>query len=639
MSGSRAEIASVATGGQQRRTSGDDPGQPAAGPAMDEALWQSLSAVAEASGMDVAAFAAAWLPLQCAMTPAARCGVVVIISDGGGAASPVAVHPPGSDGAQRLADVLEEALSEGKGVVHRDLEVPDAPVEIAYPLIVGDSVRGAVGLEMPAAGLPRLHAAMRQLQWGAAWMRERLLQGASLDAVRARARLETVLDLIAAGLDQESFKDACRMAVTRLALKLGCERVGVGFLRRGYAHVAAVSHSAEFGKQMNLVRKLGEAMDEALDQQAVILFPPPAGDPHITRAHAVLAESHGCGAILTTPLFVKDRFVGALTFERPADRPFDADEIATAECIASVIGAILEEKRLNDRWLLAKAGDALGAQLVRLFGPGHLTRKAVLLALLAAGAFAYFAKGPYRIVADANVEGEVQRAIVAPYNGFIRDAPVRAGDRVADGQILATLDDRDLALQRLRWVTERQRKLYEYEKALGERNRADAKITQTEAEQAEAQINLIDEQMARAKLYAPFDGLVVSGDLSQAIGGAVQRGQLLFEIAPLDRYRVMLDVDESQIGDIHVSESGELVVTSLPNEAFGFKVSKITPVANAKEGRNFFRVEAQLDSVPPQIRPGMRGVGKINVDERRLAWIWTRSFVSWLKIWLWRWTG
>ena len=54
-----------------------------------------------------------------------------------------------------------------------------------------------------------------------------------------------------------------------------------------------------------------------------------------------------------------------------------------------------------------------------------------------------------------------------------------------------------------------------------------------------------------ASLSSGFSyGLVVSGDLSQSVGAAVQRVQLLFEIAPLNAYRVMLNVDESQIGEI-----------------------------------------------------------------------------------------
>ena len=35
----------------------------------------------------------------------------------------------------------------------------------------------------------------------------------------------------------------------------------------------------------------------------------------------------------------------------------------------------------------------------------------------------------------------------------------------------------------------------------------------------------------------------------------------------------------------------------------------------------------------------MTGVGKIHVEERRLVWIWTRSFTDWLRLKLWSWTA
>ena len=52
--------------------------------------------------------------------------------------------------------------------------------------------------------------------------------------------------------------------------------------------------------------------------------------------------------------------------------------------------------------------------------------------------------------------------------------------------------------------------------------------------QAEAQLALAEEKLARATLVAPFDGIVVSGDLSQQLGTPVEQGKLLFEIAPLE---------------------------------------------------------------------------------------------------------
>ena len=60
-------------------------------------------------------------------------------------------------------------------------------------------------------------------------------------------------------------------------------------------------------------------------------------------------------------------------------------------------------------------------------------------------------------------------------------------------------------------------------------------------------------------------------------------------------------------------------------------------MATAEDGRNFFRVEARLEGPTPALRPGMEGVAKIEVGERRLIWIWTHSLVDWLRLWIWNW--
>ena len=129
--------------------------------------------------------------------------------------------------------------------------------------------------------------------------------------------------------------------------------------------------------------------------------------------------------------------------------------------------------------------------------------------------------------------------------------PLRApATPCTQGEVLATLEDRDLLLERLKWVTERQQHMFEYDKALASRQPAAINVIRSQIDQAEAQIKLLDEQLARIKLRSPIDGLVVSGDLSQLIGASVQRGQVLFEVAPLDGYRVILDVDEREIGAV-----------------------------------------------------------------------------------------
>ena len=114
---------------------------------------------------------------------------------------------------------------------------------------------------------------------------------------------------------------------------------------------------------------------------------------------------------------------------------------------------------------------------------------------------------------------------------------------------------------------------------------------------------------------------------------------VLFEIAPLDQYRVVIQVDESQIADIRIGQIAQLQVTAMPDERFELVIDRITPIAQSAEGSNTFRVDGRLTSNSGQLRPGMAGVAKIEVGERNLFWIWARPLLTGIKLFVWRWLG
>jgi multidrug efflux pump subunit AcrA (membrane-fusion protein) len=172
---------------------------------------------------------------------------------------------------------------------------------------------------------------------------------------------------------------------------------------------------------------------------------------------------------------------------------------------------------------------------------------------------------------------------------------------------------------------------------MADRETASMGVLTKKIAQADAELALLSEQLARARIAAPFDGVVVSGDLSQSLGAPVEVGDVLFEVTPLDAYRVMLQVDEREIGEVRVGQTGHLVLTAMPEAKLGFSVRKITPVSVSEEGNNFFMVEAALDEATPRLRPGMEGFGKIRVDRRRLIWIWTHDLFDWMKLKAWTW--
>ncbi len=590
------------------------------------------------------AFCQSWLPLQCRMLKRVRCAMVLLGEPDSGPFTPVAVWPDAKLSMHHLTGAAERSLKERRGlIVEKDAD-PASPnhfpenIHIAYPIEVEGKLHGTVVLGVDETDRNAVQAIMRQLHWGAAWLEVliRRTQAVSSDAVSQR--LQKALDLLASAVENERFHEAAMALVTRMANSLACDRVSIGFSSGRRTKVTAVSHSADFGKQTNLVRAIGSAMDEAADQQAAVVYPaPPDTIPLANHAHAELERQHGCGAICTIPLELEGKTIGGLTLERPADNPFDPATVELCETVAAIVGPILHTKQLEERWLIRKAASSLARQLKRLLGPGFLIRKLVVMVLIGLAVFFTYFEVDYRVTATTVIEGEVQRVVASPFNGYIREAPARPGDVVREGDLLGLLDDRDLKLERLKWLTEKQQYAKQYDEALAKHERAQIHILRAKIAQAAAQISLLDAQLARCRIIAPFDGVIMSGDLSQSLGAPVERGQVLFEVAPLDVYRVIAEVDERDINDIVVGQKSDLVLPSMPGEAFPFVVEKITPVTIAKEGRNYFRVEGHIEQPSPHLRPGMEGIGKITIDRRKLIWVWTHEALDWVRLQVWRW--
>ncbi|MBV6469838.1 MAG: hypothetical protein NBKEAIPA_01745 [Nitrospirae bacterium] len=449
---------------------------------------------------------------------------------------------------------------------------------------------------------------------------------------------KAVLDMTALALEPERFTDAGSAVVTALASRLACDRVSLGMASRNRVRVRALSHNAEFNHKTDLLSAITASMEEAWDQQHTVLLPAPAGWPsQCTRAHEELRRRYGALTICSLPLWSHGRMVGVLTCERGGDRPFDRPTVELCEAIAGLVGPALDLKRQQDRALPFKVWESACRQIGKVIGGGHIGVKLSLLLFIATAVAVATVAGEFRISSKAVLEGEVQRVAAAPFQGYVKTAPARAGDIVKAGQVLATLQDRDLQLERLKHLNEREQLAKEQRQALAERNAPKAEILNAQLRQVQAQLDLASEKLSRTQITAPFPGIVVSGDLSQQLGAPVEEGKVLFEVAPLDTYRIVLEVDEHDIGHVAVGQSGNLLLSALPADLLPFEVAKITPVSTAKDGRNFFRVEGRLLTKPSQLRPAMEGVGKIVVGRRLLAWIWTHDVLEWVRLKLWAW--
>jgi RND family efflux transporter MFP subunit len=579
-----------------------------------------------------------WLVLQCRMIPDVSGAVAVFepfIEEGRGA---TVGWPEGRPAPQDLTAIAQQAaasrspvmVSRGPG----DGGSEGSGLAVACPLICAGRVIGGVAVQARAMPEAQRNAVVQLLEWGGAWLELLLTQERPADP----AGLPAVLDTVVGCLQHDRLEAASTAVATELAQRLGCERVSVGLLRRRRLRLLALSHNAHFEPRANLVRHIEAAMEEALDLGTMVTYPPPVSELEgAAAAHGRLAEDAGAENLCTVPLMGRDRPMGALTLERSAERPFDAGTLAHCEGVALAIGPILDMMRREERPLPLRLGDHLAVLARRVLGPRELRLKLVLVALIAAAAFLDLAAGEYRVTAPAMLEGKVQRAVVAPFDGYIAVAHARAGETVQVGDVLAELDDKDLRLERRRRRSEREELLKQFRKALAGLDHSEARILRTQVEQAQAQLALLDEQLARTRLTAPFDGVIISGDLSRSLGTPVQRGQVLFEVAPLDDYRVVIEVDERDIRDVTEGQHGYLTLSATPGERLNLTVRNVSAISRTEEGNAAFRVEAQLEAPPAALRPGMQGIGKIVIGKRKLAWIWTRRLVGRLQLWLWSW--
>jgi RND family efflux transporter MFP subunit len=479
---------------------------------------------------------------------------------------------------------------------------------------------------------PMQRASAQQVKTGAKWL-ETMIQ---LQGSTAKEQLVNLVDLVASGLEHEQLRIAATEVTNELAERFSCQRVSLGFSRYNRVRVEALSHSSQIDQQSNMVRAIRDAMEESLDQATIVVYPAESDDTIlVTRFHARLANAQQGAAICTLPLIKNGKPIGALLLERDADKPFTVETKMQCEQIGLLLGPVLETRRRDERPLPSKILESFQNGCVKLFGPRHLPLKVGAALSMVLLIWLSLATAPFRISSDSVLEAKIRRSIVAPQEGYIAASHVRAGDLVQKGDLLVTLDDQELRLEQRKWQSQRAQLLKEYRKALAEFDRAAVAILHAKRAQAEAQLKLVEQQLARATLMAPFSGLIVKGDLSQVLGSPVTRGEVLYEVAPTDAYRVVLMVDDRDIGFISLGQRGQLKLSGIPDKSIDIAIDRLTPVSTTEEGRNYFRVEAVMDSHSDLMRPGMEGISKIEVGRKKLLWIWTRRLVNWLRIFVW----
>lgn len=135
---------------------------------------------------------------------------------------------------------------------------------------------------------------------------------------------------------------------------------------------------------------------------------------------------------------------------------------------------------------------------------------------------------------------------------------------------------------------------------------SDFVLTQTELDQAKANLEAARSRLAYATITAPRDGVLIARSVEK--GTIVQPGRTLLVLAPSGDTQLVVDVDERNLGLIALGQSALASADAFPNRRFAATVTYINP------GIDITRATVQVKLTVPDPPPYLRQDMTISVD-------------------------
>jgi RND family efflux transporter MFP subunit len=250
-----------------------------------------------------------------------------------------------------------------------------------------------------------------------------------------------------------------------------------------------------------------------------------------------------------------------------------------------------------------------------------------------------------RVEAGATVVPARRRVVSTEVEGVIKRVLVREGDQVAEGAVLAELDDTDNRLRlgqaQTDWALAR-RDLQDAE-AHGELGAATQARLQMEIAQEE--VSLFSQKVESARLRSPIAGVIVTSKVEDKVGKLLSRGEEFCELVDPYQMAVEMNVPETEEALIRPPASVALKLNSFPTRTFRGTVERMGARTVSAAGEQYFIVRALFPNPNGVARTGMVGQAKITAAggwsqsgwypvgyvlfRAPARWIWTKVW-SWL---------
>lgn len=421
--------------------------------------------------------------------------------------------------------------------------------------------------------------------------------------------------------------------------KYGYEQVALGWIDRKKARILAISGLDHINPRSPGVKNMSAAMEECYDAGSIIGFQQ-GGQPftegtgiyHLHRQwHAAVKGE----AVASIPLKMGDRTVAILSLRNRAEQPFIPEHLKQLRSRVEpyMPALLLTQQARRSTW--KHVWDSMVNSVYATTAPGLHKRKLGAIAAIIVLLSTLFIPLPYQLTVPCVVSAKDIRTLAAPLDGVLIEAMIVEGDHIQKGDVLCRFDRRALDQELNKLESERQVISWERDRAIATSVPVEAQLTSAKLNLIEARIAIVQRRAEQSSMLAPFDGVVITGDLRKRIGSVISRGETLFEIAPVSNWRLDLQVAQSLIGEVKTGLMGHFITHARPDSSSPFCLERVPPAALAHEGRTIFVAEARIEKSESWLRPGMEGIAKINISRRPLWWQLFHRPVDYLRMKLW----
>ncbi|QGX03510.1 efflux RND transporter periplasmic adaptor subunit [Beggiatoa leptomitoformis] len=430
---------------------------------------------------------------------------------------------------------------------------------------------------------------------------------AGIDHTQNRTQ-QQVLHLLLELLHLGDMQQAERHLLNRLQTACGCQRVILGYRQGHHCRIQAMSELPDAPRHVDLSHAIESLMDDTLQtKQAFIGTTNDAHrvSPHLQKILGLTATQQIWSLPLPHHQQLPAHYALVLLWTTPPAH--HVPPLLTQ--LSNVLGIALTTLRRTKQGRWQQILNTLKRRLIW----GSLLVSILLIPL--------FIPVTHTIAGKVTIQPDTRRFITAPFAGILKTTQREAGDVVKTGDILAQLDEREIQLELTGLTAERNRLAKQKDASAAAKDTVATQLAQLEKERAESQIALLEYRIANLEIKTPIDGLVISGDLQRVQGSPVEKGQSLFEVAPLATMRVELAIPADDIAYVRVDMPLEMELDAYPQQRWQLTASRIQPRATVRDSEAVFIIESILNNTDNKLRPGMKGEGKIAADQQLLGWV------------------